>query len=147
VKAADLFPFRHELRAGTLKAVSHLPDAHLEWKPSGGLHSILGWLWHIAETEDRWVQSVAAGRPDAEPRRKPRLAGREEALQYLGATRAATEGLLQEWDSERLWEVRSVRGTQVSLYELFHRLFQHEVHHRAQIYLHLRLMGLEPPDA
>jgi uncharacterized damage-inducible protein DinB len=145
LKAADLYLFRHELRAGTLRAVNSLPDAHLEWKPTGGVHSILSWLWHIAQVEDGLVQTVVQGRPDHEPRRQLRLTGRDEALDYLSNTRTVTDGLLSEWDADRLWERRTVRGTTVSLYDLFHRVFQHEAHHRAQIYLQMRLMGLEPP--
>ena len=124
--AADLFPFRHQLRAGTLAAVQPLPEEHWDWKPQGGVHSIKAWLWHVAEVEDRLL-----GR---EPRRRPPRTGRERVLEYLAETRAATERLLQAAPVDDL-----------AVYETARRIFEHETHHRAQIYLYVRLMGLQPP--
>ncbi|HLN64396.1 MAG TPA: DinB family protein, partial [Symbiobacteriaceae bacterium] len=127
---------------------------HLEWKPPGGVQSILGWLWHIAETEDQWVQAVILGRQPFAPRRKSFLTDRTDVLRYLEETRAATEHLLQDLPAERLWEPRplppgqrlpTTAGTSATLHSIFSHVFHHEYHHRAQIYLHLRLMGIEPP--
>ncbi len=153
MKAADLFPFRHEVRAGTLQAVRNLPTEHLEWKPPGGVHSIMGWLRHIAQSEDWWIQAGVMGRHDFVPRRKAMLPDKESVLAYLEETRRVTEQLLQEWPAEKLQETRPVppgfrgayRSPEVSLHWIMGNLFNHELHHRGQIYLHLRLMGIEPP--
>jgi len=153
VKAADLFPYRHEIRTGTLQAVRGLPQEHLEWKPPGGVHSILGLLRHIAQSEDWWIQAGVLGRHDFVPRRKAFLPDLPSVLQYLSETRAATEQLLQEWPAEKLQERRPVppgfrgayRGEELPLHWIVANLFHHELHHRGQIYLYLRLMGLEPP--
>lgn len=152
-KAADLFPLRQEIRAGTLKAVRPLPREHLEWKPPGGVHSILDWLRHIAQSEDWWIQAVVMGKHDFVPRGRGHLSDPDAVLQYLEETRAVTEGLLQEWPAAKLQERRPVpsrqRGTygalELPLHWIFANLFHHELHHRGQIYLYLRLMGLEPP--
>lgn len=153
MRAADLFPWRHEVRAGTLAAVQNLPDAHLEWKPEGGVHSIMGWLRHIAQSEDWWIQSGVLGKHNFVPRRKTELADRDAVLRYLAETRAVTESLLLEWPAEKLRETRPIppgfrgapRGPEVSLHWIMGNLFNHEIHHRAQIYLYLRFMGVEPP--
>ena len=153
VKAADLFPFRGEVRQGTLLAVRSLPKEHLEWKPTGGVHSIADWLRHIAQREDWWIQAVVLGQERFTLRRNAKLAELPEMLTYLEDTRAATERLLLEWPAETLRELREVatRGgwtgsrRQVSLHWIMAHQFDHERHHRAQIYLYLRLMGLEPP--
>jgi len=153
MKAADLFPLRHEVRAGTLRAVRNLPQEHLEWKPQGGVHSILDWLRHIAQREDWWIQAVVLGRHDFVPRGKAYLSDRDSVLKYLEETRAVTEGLLQQWPAEKLQERRPVPpgfrgaygGQELSLHWIIANLFGHELHHRGQIYLYLRLMGLEPP--
>lgn len=153
MKAADLFPWRHEIRAGTLQAVRNLPQEHLEWKPAGGVHSILGWLRHLAQSEDWWIQAGVMGQHGYTPKRKAELLDPPSVLQYLTETRAVTEGLLQEWPVEKLEERRPVppgfrganRGPDLSLHWIMANLFHHELHHRGQVYLHLRLMGLEPP--
>lgn len=153
MKAADLFPFRHEVRAGTLLAVRNLPEEHLEWKPAGGANSILGWLRHIAQSEDWWIQAGVMGQHDFVPRRKPQLLDRESVLSYLEETRSVTERLLQEWPAAKLQETRPVppgfrgapRGPELSLHWIMGNLYHHELHHRGQIYLYLRLMGVEPP--
>jgi len=153
LRAADLFPSRLELRAGTMQAVRRLPEAHLEWRPPGGVHSILGWLRHLAQVEDWWVRAVIEGRTGFSPR--GRLVDRESVLTYLEETRVATEGLLQEWPVERLTETRVIpaggprglhQGQAVTLHRVFDSIFGHEAHHRGQIYLYLRLMGIEPPS-
>ncbi len=153
MKAADLFPFRHEVRAGTLQAVRNLSEAHLEWKPPGGVHTIMGWLRHLAQSEDWWIQAGVFGRHDFVPRRKGETADLPAVLQYLEETRATTERLLAEWPAEKLSETRPVppgfrgayRGTELPLQWILGNLYDHERHHRAQIYLYLRLMGIDPP--
>lgn len=153
MKAADFFPFRHEVRAGTVQAVRRLSPEHLEWKPQGGAHSIMGWLRHLAQSEDWWIQSGVLGRHDFVPRRKAQLLELEQVLAYLEESRGATERLLQEWPAEKLQEHVAVppgflgayRGPTFSLHWVMGNLFNHELHHRAQIYLYLRMMGIEPP--
>lgn len=137
--AADLFPFRTALRAGTLAAVRHLPDEHWDWKPRGGVHSIRAWLWHIAEVEDWQVQTVVLGRPDCQRRRQPPRVEREEVLRFLADSRATTETYLRATSTPELLETRPA-------YAALAQVFRHEAHHRAQIYLHLRMMGLQPPN-
>lgn len=153
MKAAAYFPFRHEVRAGTIEAVRGLTTDQLEWRPGGGVHSILGFLRHIAQSEDWWIQAGVFGRHDFTPRRKVDLPDLESTLSYLQETRAATEEILESWPAERLQESRPVppgfrgadRGSELSLHWILGNLYDHERHHRAQIYLYLRLMGLEPP--
>lgn len=137
--AADLFPFRTALRAGTLAAVRHLPDEHWDWKPRGGVHSIRSWLWHIAQMEDWWVHADVLRRATHEPRRQPPRVEREEVLRFLAESRAATESYLNATSAAELLETRLA-------FEALAQVFQHEAHHRAQIYLHLRMMGLHPPN-
>lgn len=148
-----MFPFRGEVRAGTLQAVRNLSEPHLEWKPAGGIHTILGWLRHIAQSEDWWIQAGVMGRHDFVPRRKTELSDLSAVLKYLEETRNVTEQLLQEWPAEKLQETRPVppgfrgnyRGNELPLHWLMGNLYDHERHHRAQIYLYLRLMGIDPP--
>lgn len=153
MKAADFFPYRQEVRAGTLRAVQGLSSAHLEWKPDGGVHSTMGWLRHIGQSEDWWIQAGVHGRHDFVPRRKSELAELGPVLDYMRETRATTEALLTEWPAEKLQERRAVppgfrgayRGAELPLHFIMANLYDHERHHRAQIYLYLRLMGIEPP--
>lgn len=153
MRAADLFPYRHEVRAGTLAAVQNLPEEHWEWKPQGAPHSTLGWLRHLAQSEDWWVQAVVLGQAGFLPRRKLLVHDRERVLAYLAETRQTTEGLLEQWPAEKLKETRPTpagariapRGPHLTLHWIMGNLYDHERHHRAQIYLYLRLMGVEPP--
>lgn len=153
MRAADLFPYRHEVRPGTLQAVRNLAPEHLEWKPAGGVHTIMGWLRHIAQSEDWWIQAGVHRRTDFAPRRKAELGDLSGVLAYLEQTRSVSEGLLEEWPAERLKETRPIpagflgaaRGAELTLHWIMGNLYDHERHHRAQIYLYLRLMGIEPP--
>jgi uncharacterized damage-inducible protein DinB len=153
MRAADFFPYRHEVRAGTLQAVQNLSPEHLEWIPPGGVHSIMSLLRHIAQAEDWWIQAGVFGRHDFVPRRKFALPDLPSVLQYLKETREVTESLLLEWPAEKLKETRPVppgyraapRGPELTLHWIMGNLYNHELHHRAQIYLYLRLMGIEPP--
>ncbi|MGE5674577.1 MAG: DinB family protein [Mycobacterium leprae] len=154
MRAADFFPFRHEARAGLLQAVRSLPPEHLEWKPAGGIRTCADWLRHLGQMEDWWIQSVVQGRPDFRPLPRHALGERREMLAYLDFTRGQTEALLQEWPAAMLGETRRVpgpfrggpTGPDVTLHWIMHNIFTHEVHHRGQIYLYLRLMGIEPPS-
>lgn len=153
MRAADFFPFRREVRAGTLAAVQNLSPEHLNWKPTGGVHTIMGWLRHLGQSEDWWIQTGVLGRRDFRPYRTSALDDLPAVLGYLADTRATTERLLEEWPAEKLRETRTVpagfrgghRGNDLSLHWIMGNLFDHERHHRAQIYLYLRMMGIDPP--
>lgn len=153
MRAAYLFPYRDELRAGTLQAVEGLSEHHLDWKPEGGINTIRGWLRHIAQSEDWWIQAVVLGRPDLVRGRTGRVSDLPTVLDYLGQTRAATERLLTEWPASKLSETRRLpeeaggplQGVVLSLHWIIGNLYNHEFHHRGQIYLYLRLMGVDPP--
>lgn len=155
MRAADLFGFRRDLRAGLLRAVTNLPEPHWDWRPPGGVHAIRHWLWHIAETEDWWMQAVVLGQAGFQARRRPAAQGKAEVLDYLARTRGATEACLLECAEAQLQETRHIpapapialQGRALTVYDILNRVFQHEVHHRAQIFLYLRLMGIDPPDA
>lgn len=152
MKAIDLFPFHSEVREGTLAAVRDLTPEQLEWKPPGGVNNIAGLLRHLAQAEDWFIRRVVQGETMT-PKRRSELPDLAALLAYLEETRGRTLSLLWEWEAERLAETRELppqefkgrpRGP-VSLHWIFNNLFFHEAHHRGQIYLYLRLMGLEPP--
>lgn len=148
MRAADFFPFRHQVRQGTRAAVEGLTPEHLEWKPPGGVHTILGWLRHIAQAEDWWVRRVILGEAMT-PKRRAEVPDLPAVMAYLEETRSLTNRLLEEWPAEKLQEVRTIppdhNGPPIdraSVHWILHTVFAHEIHHRAQIRLYRLLMGL-----
>lgn len=152
MKAADLFPWRHEVRAGTIGAVRRLSPEHLAWKPAGGRHAIMDWLRHIAQHEDWWLQVGLLGRREFVPRKHHQLLELEQVLGYLAESRAATERFLADLPLERLHDPilapparTGAQRPTLTILGALGQIFNHELHHRGQIFLHLRLMSIDPP--
>lgn len=148
MRASDFFPFRHQIREGTRIAIDGLTPEQLEWKPPGGVHSILGWLRHVAQAEDWWVRRVILGEAMT-PKRKVEVPDLESVMAYLEETWARTNRLLEEWPAEKLQEIRPIppdhNGPPIEeapIHWIIQTVFNHGIHHRAQIRLYRRLMGV-----
>jgi uncharacterized damage-inducible protein DinB len=151
LKAIELFPHVNDLRDRFFPAYRELTADLLEQKPQGVPNSIGFHLRHIAQAEDWFVQGIILGQ-EAAPKRKAELATIADILAYLEGTREHTLNVLREMEVSKLATPFTMpegyRGAKIdnpTFSWLFHRMFDHEVYHLAQVNMTLRLLGKEPP--
>ncbi|HUF26605.1 MAG TPA: DinB family protein [Gemmatimonadaceae bacterium] len=135
------------LRQRTIRVAECIPRDRLEWAPRTGAFSFGDILRHIGAIE-RWVFAENAHRrPNRYPGHGRELAeGYDDVLSFLQRTHAETLALLGELgpaDLRLRCELPS--GATIPVWKWLRALAEHEVHHRGQLYLMLRLLDVPTP--
>lgn len=151
-----------QYRPFLLAAAAALPAEKFDFKPRPEMFTAHQILVHIAECERGWIHSVVEGGPDEEwvsPHKDPKqgwvtvvdLPDHAALYGALEKCHRSTQAWLDRPASE-LSRVVTWRSTYSgeersrTLHWILDHLQEHEIHHRAQLNLYLRLMGIEPPS-
>jgi uncharacterized damage-inducible protein DinB len=147
VELADFVPYFKGFRKRTDRLLPLIPPGKLEWRPEAGAMSFGDLLRHIAGTERwMWAENVA-GRPARFPGHDESLApGYDATCAYF--TRLHQESLaifeaLAEEDYQR--SVETPGGVALPAWKWLRAMLEHEAHHRGQLYLMLRMIGVATP--
>lgn len=135
-------------RGVTLQTLEMVPEEKLAWFPAQSQFSFAQQFLHIAQTEEFYAHGLLAGEWDAsrlEPPKK-RLT-REMLRRKLEETRKLTLARLEALEAAALDTVVSVPNIPVQwpLRSWLWYMVEHEIHHKAQLALYLRQVGITPP--
>ncbi len=160
----SFYPFWDaQYRPFLIRAVEALPAERFDFKPRPEMFTARQVIIHIAECERGWIHHTVEGGTYEEwvvPHRDP-AQGWETA--YDAPDHRALLAALEEWhrhtqhwlaqpvsELSRLYTDLPPGGgpeRRLTLHWILDNLQQHEIHHRAQLILYFRLMGLEPPPS
>ncbi|MFI5371798.1 MAG: DinB family protein [Candidatus Eisenbacteria bacterium] len=149
-----------QYRPYLLMAVEALPREHFDFKPRADMLTAHQTIVHIADAEHFWMRSVIEGDPE-----ESWVVEHEEPAQGWRTVidapdHAALLGLLerghrptQRWfdrpasELGRLVTLKLPEGTerQYTLHWILDHVQEHEIHHRAQLNIYLRILGITPP--
>ena len=150
-----------QYRPYLLEAVSRFPAAQLDYKPRPEMLTARQIIVHIAEAEHAWIHAgIDGGRQEewVAPASDPAEGWR---IVIDAPDHAALYQLLERWheptkrwldhpagDLGRVVHRRLDDGSQRSytVHWILDHVQEHEIHHRAQLNLYLRLLGIEPPS-
>jgi len=125
-----------------------LPEEHLSYRPIGGQRTAGEHFLHIAQVEDYYARGLFDGDWKFE-RLKPvhQPLSREMLRHLLAALRGYTLEHVEQLTIEQLTVVMEVPGIPVTwpLRSWLWYLVEHEIHHKAQLALYLRHLGILPP--
>jgi uncharacterized damage-inducible protein DinB len=156
------FPFWDAIfRPDLLEAVERLPAADFDFKPRPEMLTARQVILHIAEVERWWVHHIYEGEPyedwvvahddpaqgwvevyDAPDHNALRF-GLEEAHRHVQRIFG-----LPAKELEKIVRFRRPNGEEreYSLHYILAHVEEHELHHRAQLNLYLRMLGITPPQ-
>ena len=159
----SFYPFWDSMyRPFLLRAVQALPSEGFDWKPRPEMFTAQQVIVHIAECERGWIHGTLDGGPYEEwvvPHEDPRQGW---ITAYDAPDHAALLSMLEAWHRPtQVWLAKPVSElTRVvvsrvpggperrhTVHWILDLVQQHEIHHRAQLLLYLRLMGLPPPPS
>jgi uncharacterized damage-inducible protein DinB len=131
----------------TRRIIEAIPLDKGDYRPDGISKSALDLAWHIAVTEMRFMEAMAAGAFDFSPRPRPDPIRNSHDLavwyrdnfepRFEGLTRLSKEQIL------KIIDFRGILQQPALMYVNF--VLHHSIHHRGQLSMYLRPMGAKVP--
>jgi uncharacterized damage-inducible protein DinB len=131
----------------TEAVMSVVPEERVNWAPGHGAMTFGDVARHLALTE-RWLfVEVAAGRPSRYSSHDERWGESWAAIRALMfRLHEESRSIVGEFDVHR-WDrrVATPAGASVAVWKWLRAMCEHEIHHRGQLYLMLRLCRIGTP--
>ena len=145
MRAPEFIAYSNGIRSRTDRLVPLIPPDRFEWRPADGAFSFGDILRHLAGIE-RWMWAEnAAGRPARYPGHDAAVAGADPAA-YFAALRAESSDIFDNLtDADLESKVATPAGAEMKLWKWLRAMLEHEAHHRGQLYLMLRMIGIATP--
>ncbi len=139
----DITPVWARFNADLIRLVDYVPDEKLNWSPKEGLWNFRGIMLHLADARDGWLGgTVKDGVPAPSVWQTVRTKAEVQAAYARTWDRlAAFLSDPAKLDATYEDELAPVTGHWIA----FH-LLEHDIHHRADIFHYLALLGIETPD-
>lgn len=136
-------------RSVTLQTLEYVPDNMLGWRPFADFRSFGDQFVHIARVNEFYIRGLVGGSWDFQGiiNRTSKADSRVFILAELTASRDLVEQKLATVQSPALKEYVSVPQIPMpwTLRDWLWYMVEHEVHHKAQVALYLRHLGITPP--
>lgn len=152
MNGAMLLPeFDHEM-ANTRRTLERIPDERLDFKPHEKSFSLLELAGHLANLPS-WT-SVTLDTTELDisgPFEQPKIESREDVLAHFDASVAGARRALEAASADDLrvpWSMKmgdEVRFTMPRIGVLRSFVLNHNVHHRGQLTIYLRLLDVPLP--
>ncbi len=139
--------YYERLRARTTRVVGCIPPEQFEWSPHRGAFSFGDIVRHLGAVERYVFAENAHRRPSRYPGHGRALAdGHDVVLEFFNRTHADSIALLAMLTPEDL-QRRCVltSGAEMRVWKWLRALAEHEIHHRGQIYMMLRMLDIPTP--
>jgi uncharacterized damage-inducible protein DinB len=132
----------------TKSVIEAIPLDKGDYRPDGISKSALDLAWHIAATEMRFMEAVAAGEFDLSPRPLPESIKHSADLAVWYADNFGPHfERLTKMSSTQLLKVVDFRGMfQLPAVMYLGFILHHSIHHRGQLSVYLRPTGAKVPS-
>jgi len=126
------------------RCLEQLNHEQIWWRPNEESNSIGNLLLHICGNARQWIVSGLGGAADARVRQQEfdqrDIIGRGDLMHRLRTTLKDVDSVLRDFDSDRLLEVHSIQGTEVTALEAIFHVTEHFSMHTGQIILLTKML-------
>jgi uncharacterized damage-inducible protein DinB len=140
----DVVPMWGQLNGMLIELVDRVPDDKMQWSPRPELWPFQRLFLHIAEAREQWmIRLINDGAPNIDIYKNVHT--NDEIKSALRATWERIERTFTDRDrldatyKDRWWKEAPLRDGH---WAAFH-LLEHDIHHRADIFLYLALLGIK----
>jgi uncharacterized damage-inducible protein DinB len=130
-----------------MSVIEAIPKDKGDYRPDEISRSAIDLAWHIATTEMRFMEAIAAGEFDLTPRpRTVSIRNSQDLANWYAKNFEPNFETLSKLSNEQLLRIVDFRGVfQVPAVMYLGFLLHHSVHHRGQLSAYLRPMGAKVP--
>ncbi|BDP40534.1 hypothetical protein DAETH_05030 [Deinococcus aetherius] len=147
LSASEIYARTFESHRGALLDLyAQLPDEQANFSAWEGGMSFLGLADHLAGSSERLLGMMTGQMPAMPPQPGPASATLQEARDRLASTTGqAAQAMhsLSEADLSR--RVPAFGGREMPVSALLDALIAHEAHHKGQVWMMARMVGVKPP--
>jgi uncharacterized damage-inducible protein DinB len=135
------------IHARSRRVIACIPAEHLEWAPATGMFTLGDTVRHLATIERYMYGETVSGRPSRYPGHDRSLAdGLEATLAYYDRLHVESRELFAGLSDEQInGKCLTPAGTPITTWKWLRAMIEHEVHHRGQIYMMLRILNVPTP--
>ena len=136
-------------KALTNEYLNTMPNDKYSFKAQDSIRSFAQQMLHLAQVNVAMVfQGTAAPRPFPSSRRleqSPGAQAKDSVVYYVNASYDYAIDAIKNMDASKLEEKVKERTLELTRFGWLLKAFAHQVHHRGQTTIYIRLVGLKPP--
>nr|WP_315034766.1 DinB family protein [uncultured Chryseobacterium sp.] len=149
IKSVKSFADYYErIRARTNRLIEVVPPEHIDFAYKPGKFTIGDQIRHIATIERYMYGETISGRKSAYPGCGKELAdGYENTVLFFNEMHKQTMEIINTLTDEDLnRKCRTPGDHEISIWKWLRAMVEHEIHHRAEIYIYLNLLDVKTPQ-
>ena len=141
---ARFIPYFENIRSRTMRVIGSIPREQYDWRPAPGMFSFADLIRHLAAIERYMFCENVQGLPSRYPGHGEELAkGPEEVLAYIERMHEESIAILKSLSDEDLSKpCTTPGGATMPRWKWLRAMIEHEAHHRGQIFMMLRMIGI-----
>jgi len=143
----EFIDYWEKVRQRTLKVIACIPAEKFDWSYCEGKFSFADIIRHLAAIERYMYAENVQGKPSLYPGHGRELAdGPENVLAFFARKhREATDIFSRLTEADLNQKCLTPGGAPITVWKWLRAMVEHEVHHRAQIYVYLGMLGIATP--
>ncbi len=147
-KVSSFLKQYQSIRNRTMRLIAVIKPQHLDFAYKAGKFTIADQIRHIAAIERYLFAEIIAGRKNTYQGCGKELAdGHENILKFLNQTHSESLQIFNTLNDSDLQEkCFTPTGMAIKKGKWLELLAEHEIHHRAEIYLYLNLLDVKTPQ-
>ena len=146
-KPQEFFDYHEKVRQRTQKVIACIPREKFDWRYAEGKFSFADIIRHLGAIERYMYAENAQLKPSRYPGHGPELAeGRENVLAFFNRLHQESMDIFSRLTAEDLQKkCVTPGGATITVWKWLRAMVEHEIHHRAQMYVYLGMLGIPTP--
>jgi uncharacterized damage-inducible protein DinB len=143
----EFLDYYEKVRHRTLKVIACIPADKFDWRYAEGKFSFADIIRHLAAIERYMYAENAQLKPSRYPGHGRELAdGPENVMAFFNRMHRESVEVLSRLSLDDLQKKCVTPGNvPITVWKWLRAMVEHEVHHRAQIYIYLGMLGIATP--
>lgn len=136
-----------KIRERTNRLIAVIPPEYMDWAYRPGKFTIADQIRHIAAIERYMFAETILGNPCSYSGCGKELAdGYNEIIGYFNEKHEETLAILKKLSNDDLQrKCLTPANTPITVWKWLRAMTEHEIHHRAQLYIYLNLLDVKTP--